>query len=101
MVFALPRAEVQSVSATSLNYQVIEHHTQVATVGGPWTITALSNETSFYQASGFVQFLIGGSAGIWLGGILAKRLKGPTLQKTFSVAVVLVAGFVIWKSVAL
>lgn len=48
-----------------------------------------------------LQFLLGGAAGMWLGGILAKRLKGPTLQKTFSVAVVLVAGFVIWKSVAL
>ena len=48
-----------------------------------------------------LQFLVGGFAGMWLGGILAKRLKGPTLQKVFSVAVVLVACFVIWKSVAL
>jgi uncharacterized protein len=45
-------------------------------------------------------FLIGGFVGMWLGGLLAKRLKGPTLQKTFSVAVVLVALFVVWKTVA-
>lgn len=48
-----------------------------------------------------LQFLVGGFAGMWLGGIVAKRLKGPTLQKTFSVAVVLVAGFVITKSLLL
>ncbi|MCA9009922.1 MAG: sulfite exporter TauE/SafE family protein, partial [Planctomycetaceae bacterium] len=48
-----------------------------------------------------LQFLVGGFAGMWLGGILARQLKGPTLQKVFSVAVVLVAAFVIWKSVAL
>ncbi|MGB7344274.1 MAG: sulfite exporter TauE/SafE family protein [Pirellulaceae bacterium] len=47
-----------------------------------------------------LQFMGGGFAGIWLGGIIAKRLKGPTLQKTFSIAVVLVAVFVIFKSVA-
>jgi uncharacterized protein len=45
-------------------------------------------------------FLIGGFVGMWLGGLLAKQLKGPTLQKTFSVAVVLVAIFVMWKTVA-
>ena len=48
-----------------------------------------------------LQFMAGGFAGMWLGGIVAKRLKGPTLQKTFSVTVVLVAIFVIFKSVVL
>lgn len=48
-----------------------------------------------------VQFMIGGFAGMWLGGVVAKKLKGPTLQKTFSIAVVLVAMFVIAKSVIL
>nr|WRX36758.1 hypothetical protein [uncultured bacterium] len=48
-----------------------------------------------------LQFMFGGLAGMWLGGIVAKRLKGPTLQKTFSIAVVLVAFFVILKSVVL
>lgn len=54
----------------------------------------LSIETSF-------QFLIGGFVGMWLGSILAKRLEGATLQKTFSIAVVLVAIFVIIKSTVL
>jgi len=48
-----------------------------------------------------LQFLVGGFAGMGLGGIVAKRLKGPTLQKTFSLAILLVACFVIFKSVAL
>jgi uncharacterized membrane protein YfcA len=48
-----------------------------------------------------LQFLIGGFLGMWLGGIVAKRMAGPTLQKTFSIAVVLVAAFVIIKSVVL
>ena len=48
-----------------------------------------------------LQFMAGGFAGMWLGGIVAGRLKGPTLQKTFSIAVVLVAVFVSFKSVVL
>jgi len=43
-------------------------------------------------------FLIGGVAGMWLGGRLGKQLKATTLQKVFSIAMVLVAGFVIVKS---
>jgi uncharacterized membrane protein YfcA len=48
-----------------------------------------------------VLFMLGGFAGMGLGGVVAKRLKGPTLQKVFSIAVVLVACFVILKSVVL
>lgn len=48
-----------------------------------------------------VQFMVGGFAGMWLGGIVAKRLGGSMLQKTFSIAVVVVAIFVIVKSVVL
>jgi uncharacterized protein len=48
-----------------------------------------------------LQFLVGGFVGMWLGGMVAKRLNGPTLQKTFSIAVVLVAAFVIFRSVVL
>jgi uncharacterized protein len=48
-----------------------------------------------------LQFLIGGLVGIWLGGLVAKRLNGPTLQKIFASAVVFVAMFVIVKSVVL
>lgn len=48
-----------------------------------------------------MQFLVGGLVGIWLGGLVAKKLKGPTLQKVFAAAVVLVAVFVIVKTVVL
>jgi hypothetical protein len=48
-----------------------------------------------------LQFMLGGFAGMSLGGLLAKRLKGPTLQTTFSIAIVLVACFVIVKSTLL
>jgi uncharacterized membrane protein YfcA len=46
-----------------------------------------------------LQFLAGGFVGMWLGGLLAMRLTGPTLQKIFAVAVVLVAGFVVARTV--
>jgi uncharacterized membrane protein YfcA len=48
-----------------------------------------------------LQFLIGGLAGIWLGGVVARKLKGSTLQYVFAAAVVLVAVFVIVKTVVL
>lgn len=48
-----------------------------------------------------VAFLIGGFVGMLLGGGVAKRIKGPMLQKVFSFAVVLVAIFVIAKSTIL
>jgi uncharacterized protein len=46
-------------------------------------------------------FMLGGFAGMWLGGIVAKRLQGPALQKTFSIAIVIVAVFMIFKSLVL
>lgn len=46
-------------------------------------------------------FLLGGVAGMMLGGLVATRLKGPTLQKVFATAVVIVAIFIITKSVVL
>ena len=46
-------------------------------------------------------FMIGGFAGMWLGSVVAKQLKGATLQRTFSIAVILVAVFVIFKSTTL
>ena len=48
-----------------------------------------------------IQFLAGGIVGIWLGSLLATRLNGPTLQKVFATAVVLVAGFVIVNTIVL
>ncbi len=43
-------------------------------------------------------FAAGGAAGVLIGQSIAKRLSGPVLQKTFSTAIVLVAAFVITKS---
>lgn len=43
-------------------------------------------------------FLLGGVVGMSLGGLVAKRLSGPMLQKVFAAAVVSVALFVILKS---
>jgi uncharacterized membrane protein YfcA len=43
-------------------------------------------------------FMFGGFVGMWLGGVVAQQLKGPTLQKTFSIAVVMLAAFVIFQS---
>ncbi len=44
-------------------------------------------------------FILGGFAGMQLGSALSKRLSGPRLQRVFAVAVVLVALFVVAKSV--
>lgn len=44
------------------------------------------------------QFLVGGFVGMILGGVVGKRLGGPALQKVFAGAVVMVALFVISKS---
>ena len=52
---------------------------------------SLSGETVF-------PFMLGGFAGLLLGSRIAKYLDGPSLQRVFSVGVVLVALFVISKS---
>ena len=65
-------------------------------VSGVTSFVAAGNEFSWETAS---LFLIGGFAGMWIGGLVSKRLNGPTLQKVFAIGVVLVAIFVISKSV--
>lgn len=50
----------------------------------PWELTML--------------FTVGGIAGVSLGQLVAQHLSGPMLQKTFSVAILLVAAFVISKT---
>lgn len=44
-------------------------------------------------------FVGGGVAGMFLGGLLARRIAGPALQKIFAVAVVAVAVFVLARAV--
>ncbi len=46
-------------------------------------------------------FMVGGVVGMGIGGQVAKRLKGPTLQMAFASAVVLVAIFMIARTVIL
>jgi uncharacterized membrane protein YfcA len=70
----------------------------LVSISGVASHLANGNELSIETA---LQFLVGGFVGMWLGGIVSKQLNGPTLQKTFSVAVVLVAAFVIFKSLVL
>ena len=48
-----------------------------------------------------MQFLVGGLVGVWIGGMVARKLKGSTLQKVFAAALVLVAMFVIVKTAVL
>lgn len=43
-------------------------------------------------------FVVGGVAGLFAGQFLGRRLSGPVLQKTFAVAIVAVAAFVIVKN---
>lgn len=69
----------------------------LVSVSGVTSHVVAGNELSLQTT---LQFMIGGFGGMWLGGIVAKRLKGPTLQRTFAIAVVLVAAFVILQSVA-
>jgi len=67
-------------------------------ISGVTSYVAVGRELSLETT---VQFLAGGLLGIWLGGLVGKKLKGPTLQKVFATAVVLVAVFVICNTVAL
>jgi uncharacterized membrane protein YfcA len=70
----------------------------LVSISGVTSYVASGNEMSWDVA---FQFLIGGFVGMWLGGLVSTRLKGPTLQKVFAAGVVLVAVFVISKSVLL
>jgi uncharacterized membrane protein YfcA len=70
----------------------------LVSISGVASHLARGNELSIETT---LLFMLGGFGGMWLGGIVAKRLRGTTLQKTFSIAVVLVAIFVIFKSVVL
>lgn len=68
----------------------------LVSISGVASHIASGNELSWALT---LQFMLGGFIGMWLGSLTAKRLAGPTLQKIFSIAVVLVAAFMIFKSV--
>ena len=67
----------------------------LVSVSGVSSYLAAGNKMSWEITA---QFLVGGFGGMWLGGLVAKQLKGPTLQKIFATGVILVALFVISKS---
>lgn len=84
--------KIHQAVATSLLVIVL------VSVSGVTSFVASGNELSWETA---FQFLIGGFVGMWIGGLVSKRLRGPTLQKVFAAGVVLVAVFVVSKSVLL
>lgn len=45
-------------------------------------------------------FIVGGVAGLLLGNLVGRKLSGPALQKTFVVAILLIAAFIVGRSVA-
>ena len=79
-------------------------HAAVGTSLFAIVLVSLSGVASHYANGNAIDgwvtalFLSGGIIGMWLGGKAAGRLKGPTLQKVFAVAIVLVAVFVVFKS---
>ena len=84
--------KIHQAVATSLLVIVL------VSISGVTSYVASGNELSWETA---LQFLIGGFLGMWIGGLVSKKLKGPTLQKVFAAGVVLVAIFVISKSILL
>lgn len=70
----------------------------LVSMSGVASYLAAGNDLSWNTT---VLFLLGGSLGMWLGGLVSKRLNGPTLQKVFAAGVVMVAAFVISKSLLL
>ena len=70
----------------------------LVSISGVSSYVASGNHLSWNTA---FLFLLGGFVGMWMGGHVSKRLKGPTLQKVFAAGVVLVAIFVISKSILL
>lgn len=81
--------KIHQAVATSLLVIVL------VSISGVTSYVVAGNELSWETA---VQFLVGGFIGMWAGGLVARRLEGPTLQKVFATGVILVAVFVISKS---
>ena len=46
-------------------------------------------------------FVVGGLAGLFLGNLAGRRFSGPALQKTFAIAIILVAIFVVVRTLTL
>lgn len=44
-------------------------------------------------------FVVGGLGGMWLGVLLGRRLPGPHLQRVFAAAMIVVALFIVGKTI--
>ena len=68
------------------------------------TLVSLSGTTSYVLAGKELSlqtaglFTLGSLGGLFLGGWLAQRMAGPTLQRVFAIAIVLVASFVLLQN---
>jgi uncharacterized membrane protein YfcA len=69
------------------------------------TLVSLSGATNYFLAGRELSvqtsslFTLGSLAGLFLGSWLAQRLAGPKLQRLFAVSIVLVATYVILRTV--
>lgn len=83
----------------------MEIHQAIATSLLVISLVSISGVTAYVSTGNHLsipialEFLVGGGLGMSLGSLVARRLKGPTLQRVFSVGIVLVACFVIFRSV--
>ncbi len=81
-------------------------HTAVATSLLVIFLVSASGVTAYVANGGALSwvltgfFALGGLVGMQLGVRLSSKLSGPTLQRTFSAAMVLVAAFIVVKSFA-
>jgi uncharacterized membrane protein YfcA len=81
-------------------------HTAVATSLMVISLISVSGVASYVLHGGTMSFqltalfVVGGVLGMQLGTRLSSKLSGPTLQKTFAGAMVAVAAFVVFKSIA-
>ncbi len=81
-------------------------HTAVATSLMVIFLISVSGVTSYVSGGETISwaltsmFAVGGIAGMYFGLRLSVRLSGPSLQRIFAAAVVVVAGFILVKSIA-
>ncbi len=81
-------------------------HTAVATSLMVIFLISISGVASYVSGGGTISWVLtslfaaGGVVGMYLGSRLAARLSGPSLQRIFAGAVLVVAGFIVVKSVA-
>ena len=80
-------------------------HTAIATSLLVIFLISISGVSSYVLQGGVISwsltglFAMGGLVGMQLGSMLSSQLSGPTLQRVFSIAMVVVAVFVVVKSV--